>query len=32
LPGSRHKCPSCNWGIVSEYWNYCAWCCEPVEK
>jgi len=29
---SRHRCPSCDWGIVTEYWNYCAWCSEPVEK
>jgi len=32
LQGSKHRCPSCKWGIVGEYWNYCAWCCEPVEK
>jgi serine/threonine-protein kinase len=32
IPGSKHKCPSCNWGIVGEYWNYCAWCSNPVER
>lgn len=32
LPGSKHKCRSCEWGIVSEYWNYCAWCRDPVER
>lgn len=29
---SKAKCPSCRWGIVNEYWNYCAWCSSPVEK
>jgi serine/threonine-protein kinase len=32
IPGSKHKCPSCQWGIVAEFWNFCAWCSEPVEK
>jgi len=32
IPGSKHKCPSCEWGIVSEYWNYCAWCSSPVDR
>jgi len=32
IKSSKHRCRSCDWGIVSEYWNYCAWCKEPVEK
>jgi len=32
IAASRHRCPSCHWGVVSEYWNYCAWCKEPVGK
>ena len=32
IPGSNHKCPSCKWGIVREYWNYCAWCSSPVDR
>lgn len=32
LQGSNNRCPSCDWGIVAEYWDYCAWCTEPVEK
>lgn len=32
IAGSKHKCRSCKWGIVREYWNYCAWCSDPVEK
>jgi len=30
LRGSRHSCKACNWGIAREFWNYCAWCREPV--
>jgi eukaryotic-like serine/threonine-protein kinase len=32
IAGSKHKCRSCKWGIAREYWNYCAWCSDPVEK
>ena len=32
LPGSRHVCPACKWGIAREFWNYCAWCREPVRR
>ena len=32
IAGSRHKCSSCGWGIVPEYWDYCPWCSTPVEK
>ena len=32
IAGSRHKCSSCGWGIVPEYWDYCAWCSKPIEK
>ena len=32
IKSNRHKCPSCEWGIVTEFWNFCAWCSEPVEK
>ncbi len=31
LPGSNDHCSACGWGIARDYWNYCAWCCEPVE-
>ncbi len=30
LRGSRHSCKACKWGIAREFWNYCAWCREPV--
>lgn len=32
LKGSRHSCKACNWGIAREFWNYCAWCREPVRR
>ena len=32
LKGSRHTCNACNWGIARDYWNYCAWCREPVRR
>ncbi len=32
LRGSRHSCKACGWGIAREFWNYCAWCREPVRR
>ncbi|MDJ0749782.1 MAG: serine/threonine-protein kinase [Woeseiaceae bacterium] len=32
LQGSRHTCKACGWGIAREFWNYCAWCREPVGR
>ena len=32
VEGSRHRCHSCDWGIVEEFWDYCAWCRAPVAK
>jgi serine/threonine-protein kinase len=32
LKGSRHTCKACNWGVARDYWNYCAWCREPVKR
>lgn len=32
LKGSRHSCKACNWGIAQDFWNYCAWCREPVKR
>ncbi len=32
LKGSRHSCKACDWGIARDYWNYCAWCREPVTR
>ncbi len=32
LKGSRHACRACGWGIARDYWNFCAWCREPVRR
>lgn len=32
IKGNRHKCEACGSGIVKEFWNFCAWCKEPVSK
>ena len=32
IEGSSHRCTSCGWGIVREFWDYCPWCRAPVEK
>lgn len=31
LPGSKDRCDACHWGIAAEFWNFCAWCSDPVE-
>lgn len=30
LPGSKHSCPACKWGIARDFWNFCAWCRKPL--
>lgn len=32
LEGSRHSCRRCKWGIAKDFWNFCAWCKEPVQR
>jgi serine/threonine protein kinase len=32
LPGNKHKCDGCGWGIAKEFWNFCAWCRKPVKR
>lgn len=32
LEGSKHRCRSCKWGIAHDFWNFCAWCKEPVRR
>lgn len=32
IPGHKHSCKSCKWGIAKEFWNYCAWCRKPVRR
>jgi serine/threonine-protein kinase len=30
IQGSRQRCSACKSGVVREFWNYCAWCREPI--
>ena len=30
ISDSKHRCKACKWGIVRDYWNFCAWCREPI--
>jgi len=32
LAGHKDSCNACRWGIAKEFWNYCAWCREPVRR
>lgn len=32
LPGTRHKCASCNWGIARDFWSFCPWCRTRIQK
>jgi len=32
IEDSRQRCSGCEWGIVDEYWNYCAWCSRSVTR
>ena len=32
LPGSKSRCRACKWGIAREFWNFCAWCREPIRR
>lgn len=32
LEGSHQKCRSCRSGIAADFWNFCAWCREPVKR
>lgn len=31
IPGSRHRCKNCKWGIVPEFWSACPWCGTKIE-
>ncbi len=32
IPGgaTKERCPSCRWGVVSEFWDYCPWCARKL--
>lgn len=31
IPGSRHRCGRCGWGVAA-HWNNCAWCSKTLES
>ena len=32
LPGSRSRCPSCQWGVDRNFWHHCPWCSKALER
>jgi serine/threonine-protein kinase len=26
VPGSRERCPACEWGVLKSWWSFCPWC------
>ena len=32
IPGSRHKCSGCGWGILPAFWSVCPWCGKKTAK
>jgi hypothetical protein len=32
LPSSKERCPSCKWGVDSDYWHYCPWCTKAIAQ
>lgn len=31
LPGGNEKCPSCGWGVDTDFWHHCPWCTKELE-
>ena len=32
IPGVNTQCPSCGWGVVSEFWSHCPWCVKVLPQ
>ena len=32
IAGINHKCKTCKSAVVKDYWNFCAWCREPIGR
>jgi serine/threonine-protein kinase len=30
LPGGSEKCPSCGWGVDTDFWHHCPWCTKEL--
>jgi serine/threonine-protein kinase len=31
LPGTKSRCPSCDWGVDRNFWHHCPWCSKALE-
>lgn len=32
LPGTKSRCPSCDWGVDRNFWHHCPWCSKALER
>jgi serine/threonine-protein kinase len=32
IKGSAHKCPSCGWGVLKDFWTRCPWCAHVIRR
>lgn len=32
LPGSAERCPTCRWGIDTDFWAHCPWCSKDLGR
>ena len=32
LPGSKTRCPSCHWGVDTDFWHHCPWCTKALAR
>ncbi len=32
LPGNRGRCPSCHWGVDTDFWHHCPWCTKALAR
>jgi eukaryotic-like serine/threonine-protein kinase len=32
LPGSQSRCPSCRWGVDTNFWHHCPWCTKALAQ
>ena len=32
IEGVKDRCPSCEWGVLPDYWDFCPWCGRVIER
>jgi serine/threonine-protein kinase len=32
LPGSQQRCPTCRWGVDTDFWSHCPWCNKELAR